>query len=80
MVNNENFWAARLAWVAGAWKWWAKERTGASEGDTRGVRELPLPSRVSFSRTLYRPLGGGAKRYMTSCLLCNEWGRVVWLR
>ena len=28
----------------------AKERTGAREGDTRGVRELPLPSRVSFSR------------------------------
>ena len=26
-----------------------KERTGAREGDTRGVRELPLPSRVSFS-------------------------------
>ena len=35
------------ACVAGAWKLWAKERTGAREGDTRGVRELPLPSRVS---------------------------------
>ena len=35
------------ACVAGAWKLWAKERTGAREGDTRGMRELPLPSRVS---------------------------------
>ena len=24
-----------LACVAGAWKWWVKERTGAREGDTR---------------------------------------------
>ena len=24
-----------LACVAGAWEWWAKERTGAREGDTR---------------------------------------------
>ena len=29
-----------LAWVAGAWKKWAKERTGAREGDTRGVSPL----------------------------------------
>ena len=28
-----------LACVAGAWKWWAKGRTGVREGDTRGVRE-----------------------------------------
>ena len=26
-----------LACVAGAWKLWAKERTGPREGDTRGV-------------------------------------------
>ena len=42
-----------LACVAGAWKLWAKERTGAPEGDTRGVRELPLLSRVSFSRARF---------------------------
>ena len=40
-----------LACVAVAWKWWAKERTGAREGDTRGV--LPLHSRVSFSRARF---------------------------
>ena len=42
-----------IACVAGAWKKWAKERTGAREGDTRGVMELPLPSRVSFSRARF---------------------------
>ena len=33
----------RIACVAGARKWWAKERTGAREGDTR----------VSFSRARF---------------------------
>ena len=28
-----------LACVAGALKWWAQEKTGAREGDTRGERE-----------------------------------------
>ena len=35
-----------LTWVAGAWKKWAKERTGAREGDTRGVS--PLLARPFF--------------------------------
>ena len=47
----------QIACVAGAWKQWAKERTGMREGDTQGVRERlhgrPLPSRVSFSRTRF---------------------------
>ena len=28
-----------LACVAGTWKWWAQEKTGAREGDTRRERE-----------------------------------------
>ena len=32
-----------LACVAGAWKEWAKERTGAREGDTRGVSTSRAP-------------------------------------
>ena len=41
----------RIACVAGAWKLWAKERTGAREGDSRGVRERRyLSPRVSPSR------------------------------
>ena len=39
-----------IACVAGAWKWWAKERTGTLDGDTR---QLPLPSRVSSSRSRF---------------------------
>ena len=47
-----------VACVAGAWKYWAQEKTGAREGDTRGERELPHPSRVSLARarSLFRPL------------------------
>ena len=45
--------AIQLACVAGAWMYWAKERTGARDGDTRGVMELPLPSCVSFSRARF---------------------------
>ena len=37
-----------LACVAGAWKYWAKVRTGAREGDKRGVS--PLSPSVSPSR------------------------------
>ena len=38
-----------LACVAGAWMSWAQEKTGAREGDTRGVRErLPVGPRKSF--------------------------------
>ena len=33
----------KVACVAGAWKQWAKEKKGAREGDTRGVREAPSP-------------------------------------
>ena len=40
-----------LACVAGAWKKWAKERTGAREGDTRGVS--PLLARQFFSCAHY---------------------------
>ena len=32
-----------VACIAGAWKWWAKERTGVREGDTR----------VSLARTFF---------------------------
>ena len=32
-----------LACVAGTWKEWAKERTGAHEGDTRGVSPSRAP-------------------------------------
>ena len=32
-----------LACVVGAWKWWAEERTGAREGDTRGVSPSRAP-------------------------------------
>ena len=34
---------ADIACVAGAWKQWAKERTGAREGDTRGVSPSRAP-------------------------------------
>ena len=39
-------------------KYWAQEKTGVREGDTRGERELPHPSRVSLARvcSLFRPL------------------------
>ena len=35
-VNSE---LACVAGALGAWKWWAQEKTGAREGDTRGERE-----------------------------------------
>ena len=42
-----------LACVAGAWKSWAQEKTGAREGDTRGERER-LPGRPP--KIVSRPL------------------------
>ena len=47
-----------VACVAGAWKYWVQEKTGAREGVTRGEKELPHPSGVSFprARSLFRPL------------------------
>ena len=48
-----------LACAAGAWKLWAQGRfIGVREGDTRGEKELPLPSRVSLARpcSFLRPL------------------------
>ena len=53
------FYVSELACVAGAWKWWAQEKTGARERDTRGDREFPHPSRVSLARArslFYPPL------------------------
>ena len=47
-----------LACVAGAWKWWAQEKTGARERDTRGERELNHPSRapvLSFAHYFQAP-------------------------
>ena len=40
--------------VAGAWKLWAKERTGAREGDTPRVRERlhGRPPKIVSTRTL----------------------------
>ena len=52
MIDQMNRWIlvkSGLACVAGAWKWWAQEKTGAREGDTRGERE-PHPWRVSLAR------------------------------
>ena len=44
-----------LACVAGAWKLWAKERTGAREGDTPRVRERQhgRPPKIVSTRTLW---------------------------
>ena len=47
-----------LACVAGAWKYWTQEKTGAQKGNSRVERELLHPSRVSLARahSLFHPL------------------------
>ena len=43
-----------LACVAGAWKKWVKERTGARKGDTRRVRELPPLACLLLARPFFK--------------------------
>ena len=52
-----------LTCVAGAWKWWAQEKTRSREGDTRRERE-----RVSLARarSLFGPL------LPSACYACYE--------
>ena len=45
-----------LAWVAGAWKWWAQEKTGAREGETLTPRVSPSRAPVfSFAHYFQAP-------------------------
>ena len=61
-----------LACVAGAWKYWAKEKTGAREGDTRGVREClhRRPTKIVSTRILrvrIFPIGREAPEGKINC-------------
>ena len=59
----------RLGCVAGAWKKWAKERTGAREGDTRGVRVSPSRTPVfSCAHYFQAPATQANGRYIKGIL------------
>ena len=59
----------RLGCVAGAWKKWAKERTGAREGDTRGVRVSPSRAPVfSCAHYFQAPATQANGRYIKGIL------------
>ena len=59
---------SRLACVAGACKWWAQEKTGAREGDTRDT-PCVSPSRapvLSFARYFQAPATQATSRQKLS--------------
>ena len=67
--------SSSLACVAGAWKWWALEKTGARGGDRGGERERPpgRPTKKSFhapNLITWQPL-----RDLSKVLTENDWPR-----